>query len=182
MAIPLLNRSEMLPAVRGGLLIGVPALVGAAIGIFSGTIGGRKAIDALSRPALLAPGLLALWLVINAGWLSHWIYTLSYSQHEMSRLLSNTLPANSVLIGEAAPGVSMDNRFRVVNVLPGLCNDQQPVERFAGRPRYLVIMDGRTRKPFWDRFYPSLLAPERRILSAKVVGWEVGIYRVDDSP
>jgi hypothetical protein len=159
-----------------------PAMAATAAILLGRRFGRDRSSGSPDADARWRTALLTLWLLINAAWLTHWLATLSYSQHEMSRLLSNTLPANSILIGEAAPGVSMDNRFMVVNVLPGLCNDRQPVERFAGRPRYLVIMDGRARKPYWDRFYPSLLAPERRLLAAKVIGWDVGVYRADDAP
>ena len=81
-----------------------------------------------------------------------------------------------------APGLSLDNSFRAIHVQPGLANDDKPVERFAGSPRYIVILDGRWKERYWLQNYPELVAPERRIKLARVLRWDIGIYAVDNTP
>ena len=123
--------------------------------------------------------LLTLWLTIQAGWTADWLTHLRYAQRDTDRWLAANLPADTVLLGDIAPGVSLNNRFITVPVLWGLCNDVEPVERFAGRPRAVIILDGRWKEPLWIRHYPNLTRPERRIASAFIVNWEIGVYRVE---
>lgn len=120
----------------------------------------------------------ALWGVANAYWMVDWGRRIRFTQYETSRRLGRHLPADAVLIGDVAPGLCMDNRLQAVNVIPGLCNDRSPVERWAPRPRFIAILDGRWKERFWMERYPELVAPERRMLYAWVVRWPVGIYPV----
>ncbi len=130
-------------------------------------------------PALL----LVVWASINACWTTDWLAHLSYGRRSADRWLARSLPANSVLIGDVAPGLCLDNRFMAVSVIPGLCNGDAPLERFAGRPRYIVILDERFLEKYWTKRYPSELTYERRIcLFPSIVKFPVGIYRVGDAP
>jgi 4-amino-4-deoxy-L-arabinose transferase-like glycosyltransferase len=123
--------------------------------------------------------LLVGWAGVNAAWLTDWATHIRYTQLGMSRWLSRNLPRGSVLLGDVAPGVSMDARFVSVNIIPRLCNDVRPVERFAGRPRFAVILDGRWKEAYWLQRYPALVRAERRILLRRVLRWDIGVYAVD---
>jgi 4-amino-4-deoxy-L-arabinose transferase-like glycosyltransferase len=122
---------------------------------------------------------LGLWLSVNLVWMADWAFTIDYSQTRFSHWLGTHLPAGSVLIGDVAPGVTMDNSFRAIHVQPGLANDEHPVERFAGSPRFVVILAGRFREAYWDKHYPWLTAPERMVTTAHLLRWDVGVYSVE---
>lgn len=126
-----------------------------------------------------AVALLAVWAVVNLYWMGDWLLHLSYHQRDADRWLAAHLPANSVLLGAIAPGLCMNNRFVVVNVMRGLCNDTRPVERFAPAPRYILILDVPWEEKWWVQHYPELVAPERRLHLFKPIlrrGFSVGVY------
>jgi len=132
------------------------------------------------RAAALAAWLVpALWAGANGFWLTDWLRTMDHSQTRMSRELAASLPRGSVLIGDVAPGICMDNRFAAINVIPGLCNGDRPVERFAGRPRFVAILDGRWKERYWLDRYPGLVRAENRIMIRRVLRWDIGVYAVD---
>ena len=62
---------------------------------------------------------------------------------------------------------------------PGLCNDHQPLERFANRTRAILILDGPRREAWWDAHYPAQVAPSNRaVYFPDAVGFPVGVYLV----
>ena len=96
--------------------------------------------------------------------------------------LAENLPPGSVLIGDVAPGLCLDNRFQAVSVIPGLCNDQAPVERFAPAPRYIVILDGTWKERWWLQRYPQYVTQEHRIhLFPRLLHWPVGVYTLEQA-
>ena len=118
-----------------------------------------------------------LWAVLNALWLDDWMTHLAYSQRNVEHWLTANLPLNAVLIGDAAPGMSVNTGFISVPVIPGLCNDNRPIERFADRPRVIIILDGNRREAWWDKRYPTRITPANRVLYfPDSVGFPVGIY------
>ena len=127
--------------------------------------------------------LLTLWAVINLGWYVDWARNLTTTQRDASEKLARTLPPNSVLLGDCAPGLGLYNRFVTVNVMPGLCNDRAPLERFAGRPRYVVILDGaykRGSEKWWITHYPNVMREQNRLfLFNPLVSHPVGVYKVE---
>lgn len=127
-------------------------------------------------------GVLALWFLFNTFWLGGWLIGLDHTQYRMSRWLALNLPPGSVLIGDVAPGVGLDNNFITVPVQPGLCNYVLPVEtmgaRYVNASRY-VIMDDRWKERYWVVRYPELVTTERRIKLESVLRWQVGVYAVD---
>ncbi len=152
------------------LLAGVPLAAGLGAGLWRLNIG-RVA-------ATLGIGLPIAWGVVNGVWMADWLRTLRYSQYEMSRELGQALPPDSVLIGDVAPGICLDNNFMAINVIPGLCNGDRPVERFSGKPRHIVILDGRWKEAYWLERYPDLVDPERRLIMRRVLRWDIGVYPV----
>ena len=133
----------------------------------------------IQRPLPGARRLVLLWALINALWLGDWLGHLAYTQENAGRWLTAHLPPDAVLIGDVAPGISVNTNFVSVPVIPGLCNDNQPIERFAGWPRVIIILDGNRREAWWDKQYPALVTPSRRILYLRdAVGFPVGIYLV----
>ena len=144
--------------------------------LIAGTIAYRIRWIAIKKSLIIT--LLGLWAIVNFGWLARWGLNLQYTQYDMSRWLANNLTQNSVLIGDLAPGLSLDNAFEVMHVQKGLCNDVQPVERYAGRPRYILILDGRWKEEWWIKHYPRLVSPRKRIKLVRVLKWDVGVYSV----
>ncbi|MCX6362423.1 MAG: phospholipid carrier-dependent glycosyltransferase [Armatimonadetes bacterium] len=137
-----------------------------------------RPVDLSRRAVPVMVAVCAVWVMTNGWWLADWARSQSRSQIEMSRWLGRELPRGSVLIGDVAPGVCMDNRHVAVNVINGLCNGDSPVERWAGRPRYVVILDGRWLEQYWTERYPELIIPANRVKLARVLRWDVGVYRV----
>jgi hypothetical protein len=165
----------VLPSAQtAALLYGVPATMVTAAAAWSST--NRLESRVAARAAALFIG---LWALVNTAWLTDWARHIDYSQRGMSRWLAANLPANSVLIGDVAPGVSLDNRFRAIHVQPGLVNYIKPIERAAGSPRYIVILDGRWKERYWLDKYPELVTPKRRIALGHILRWDVGVYSVD---
>lgn len=126
--------------------------------------------------------LLGLWLLSNGYWLGDWLRGIGYTQFAISRELQQMLPQGSVLIGDVAPGLCLDNRHMAANVIPGLCNGERPVETFRGRPRFVAILDGRWKERYWLERYPALVHPARRLLLRRVLRWDIGVYQVQDVP
>jgi 4-amino-4-deoxy-L-arabinose transferase-like glycosyltransferase len=172
--LPLLTRSL--------LLYGLPALAALADRLLASR--SDTPTQASRSPLIPFCVLFSLWFLFNACWLGHWLRTIRYTQYSLSRWMEENLPPGSVLLGDVAPGVSMDNRHLPINVMPKLCNDREPVERFAGKPRFIVILDDelKPRERFWLENYPELVAPERRIKAARVIKFPVGVYPVEPPP
>jgi 4-amino-4-deoxy-L-arabinose transferase-like glycosyltransferase len=136
-----------------------------------------------SLPARLvkiaAPIALACWVLINAGYYFDWATHLEYNQRAASQWITENLPANTVLIGDVAPGVALYHSNMAISVIPGLCNDRDPIERFAGKPRAIVILDGPIKERWWTTTYPDLVEqPKRTKLFPKIGRFPVGIYQV----
>jgi hypothetical protein len=163
--------------------VGVTSLAGAGAGLaarqwlhrWNGRAGDRH------RSRDVAVLVMAAWAAVNGFYLADWATHLTYTQRDASRWLAATLPRDTILIGDVAPGLCLYNRLPAVPVMPGLCNDHGPVEQFAGRPRAIAILDGPDKESWWTLYYPRLVSPERRIaLFPKVAGFSVGVYRVPD--
>lgn len=120
----------------------------------------------------------ACWVVGNGYWIADWLRTLNHSQQRASRWLADALPPGSVILGDVAPGLCMENRHLPVNVIPGLCNGDRPVERFAGRPRFIAILDGRWKEKYWLENYSDLVREGRALARLGVMRWDIGIYPV----
>ncbi len=139
------------------------------------------------------------WIVGNGYWHADWLLHLSYRQRNADSWLASHLPVGSVLIGAVSPGLSLDNRFRCVNVIEGLCNDKHPIEQAAPAPRYILILDqnsvsdtasnqfdsrtNRWKERYWLRAYPDLVRPERRIMAFPDMlrpFFTIGVYPVPD--
>ena len=121
----------------------------------------------------------AVWAVINALWLGDWLTHLRYGQRDADRWLAENLPPRSVLIGDAAPGLCINNRFVAVNVIGGLCNDILPLEQFASRRRYVVILDGPRNTGDWRRLYPDIIRPGRvKHTFPHLINFAVTVYEV----
>lgn len=163
-----------------GLLYGLPTIVALAFLLLPYRM---RTWNKATSPAFrvkIAATVLSLWFLTNGYWLLDWARGLSFTQLEMSRWLAQNMPSGSILIGDVAPGLCLDNRLQPVNVIPGLCNGDRPVETmaavFPGRPLYIAILDGRWKERYWMENYPALVAPERRQRLMRVMRWDIGIY------
>jgi 4-amino-4-deoxy-L-arabinose transferase-like glycosyltransferase len=167
----IVHRGGVVDAVSTALLLyALPAAVGLIIAWWHPPAGTVAAVCAVLLPLL--------WMGVNGWWLTDWLRTMRHSQYAVSTELGRSLPPDSVLIGDVAPGVCLDNGFVAVNVIPGLCNGEQPVERFAGKPRFVVVLDGRWKERYWLDRYPELVSERRRLLMRRVLRWDIGVYPV----
>ena len=171
-----LHRGGILPASLTTLVLySIPTAV-AALAVFG-------ASPTLPSIVYRTSYIVTLWLLVNAAWLGHWLFTLDDSQYRLSRRLAETLPANSVLLGDTAPGICLDNGFVAVNVIKGLCNGDKPIEQFAGKPRFVAMVADSPIKPkYWKKYYPDVVKPERLVLRDRAVRWDVEVYAVDEIP
>jgi hypothetical protein len=77
----------------------------------------------------------------------------------------------------------MDNNFRSILVIKGLCNGSEPVEKFEGSPRFIVVVrDSPVKELYWKKYYPHLLTSRRKVATAKTLRWDVEFYAVDLLP
>ena len=145
-------------------------------------IGGTPDRRVIYGPVAVARIVLFIWAIINLAWYANWAGHFATTQKDASQLLARTLPPDSVLLGDCAPGLGIYNRFVTVNVMPGLCNDRNPLERFAGRPRYVVILDGpykTTNEKWWAAHYPKVMDERNRVfLFDPLVSHPIGVYQV----
>jgi len=170
---------RLLPGLFGGACLVLTWFLLPRLRTVDGEEEGRH--QAFIKAAPLAA--VVVWCVVNLYWTGDWLVHISYRQREADRWLAENLPANSVLIGAVTPGLTMNNRFVCVNVIQTLCNDHQPLERFAPAPRYVLILDDRWREVWWQRHYPEVIAPERRIHAFRGLlrpFFVIGVYKVPD--
>lgn len=156
-------------------IVGI-TVVGTLIGLLLPSSMGydRASLTAISRASIV---LLGFWMVINGYWLSDWWTHRTYTHRDASLWLGQNLPPESVLIGDCAPGLCFYNRLKCVNVIPDLCNDKKPYEKFAPAPRYIAILDEGYKETWWKEHYPKLVSPQRRVkLFSPLVSHPVGIY------
>lgn len=175
----LVHHEKVLPHLPTMLLLyGIPSLLS-----ILGWVAPLPVSDWFGRldPMRLAKFGFIVWFLFNGYWLGAWVTHIGFTQYHASRWLASHLPPNSVLIGDIAPGMCMDNDFRCVHVQDGLCNYHFPVERFAGNPRFIVILDGRWKERWWVDNYPHLVDAAHLYKMLHVMKWKVGIYRVPNN-
>jgi len=162
---------------------------GIAIALYVGTRLGhrryrsvRKRYFGPSQSPEVWVSFLAIWAIVNLYWTGDWLLHLTFHQRAADRWLAANLEPNSTLIGAAAPGLCLNNRFRAVNVIANLSNDGAIVEQCAP-PRYIVMLDGGNwRERWWDERYPQLTVPSRRVRTFDNLlrsFYSISIYSVD---
>ncbi len=147
----------------------------------SGVLGLLLPSDRIFLPLNFSPpkGFVSLWAAVNFGWLLHWAFTLGFTQQNAVHWLKANLPQNAVLYGDVAAGLAPDLPFRVVPVIPGLCNESLPVI-VTDSPRFLLLLGDPLTPPFWKERYPFLLTPERQVKTfSSLVGFPATLYRMD---
>ncbi len=152
--------------------------LGTVLGIGAGLLLWKQGSNGIKR--LTAPVVVLLFVTVSSLRLTDWARNLSYSRQEVEHWIQGNVPPNSVLVGDMASGVALDTRLPIVPVIAKLCNDDHPVERYRGRPTYLVMLDGAFREKYWKRHYPYLFDPKYRVAYfPRVIKYPIGIYRVD---
>ena len=141
------------------------------VGLAARGVGGWK------LPAqLIAAG---LFLAICGVWYGAAWTSRTEARADAGRELTRLLPPGSVVIGEFAPALCLDTRFRAAPVQPGLSNDDHPVEWLNAA----AITVSRT--AFWEHWwrsrYPQIVQPSHRIATFTLGGsrrYVVDVYRV----
>jgi 4-amino-4-deoxy-L-arabinose transferase-like glycosyltransferase len=161
------------------VLYGFVAVVTLVLATVRGKTAGDGQSERANRRYVVAA--MALWAAVNLGWMADWLMHLSYRQRDADLWLARHFPPGSVLIGDAAPGLCLRNRFVAVPVIPGLCNYERPVERFAPSPRGIVLLDGARNEGWWRRHYPEIVRPERRTHHfERILHFAVSVYAVSE--
>lgn len=114
----------------------------------------------LRAPSLLPVAIMLLWAVVNGGWLLDWAGHIRHTQRDCDQWLQQHLPTNAVLIGDAAPGLTLRSHITDVPVIPGLCNDSRPLEAFANRPCYIIVFESPYPLGWWSKRYPQWITPQ----------------------
>jgi 4-amino-4-deoxy-L-arabinose transferase-like glycosyltransferase len=140
-------------------------------------------VPKLLRAEVLAAAPLAamvLWGISEACWTADWLLHPAYTQRDACQKLANMLPSDAVLLGDVGPGLSLDSKFRAESVIPGLCNDDSPLEIAAQHPVYITILDGRFLEHYWTDYCPEQLTQQHRVayFPALLGKYPVGVYRV----
>ncbi len=124
-------------------------------------------------------GVLALWVIFNGTYLLDWMTHLQFTQRDASHWLAANFPKETVLIGDVAPGLCLDNRFLCVPVIKGLCNDKDPFALQRGFPGALIVLDGEIQETWWQKNHPDSIRIENRLrFLPAVVGKPVGVYKL----
>lgn len=120
-----------------------------------------------------------LFLLTSGVWFGAAWASRSDARAEAGRTLARLLPPGSVVVGEFAPMLCLDTKFKSAPVQPGLSNDDRPVERLNAAA--IVV----TRTAFWENWwqtrYPQIVQPPRRIATWTLGGsrhYVVDVYRV----
>ncbi len=98
---------------------------------------------------------------------------------DAGRTLARLLPPGSVVIGEFAPALCLDTKFRSAPVQPGLSNDDRPVEKLNAAA--VVVTRTAFWKHWWQSRYPAIVQPSHRIATFTLGGsrrYLVDVYRV----
>jgi len=128
--------------------------------------------------------LIAIWAVVNGCWLVDWLAHLQYKQIEADRYLARTLPPESWLTGSVAPGLCINNAHHPVNMIVGLCNDKQPIEKQLSKSRYIIMLDGNWRERHFVNTYPEIVTEQNKIHTFQGLlrpFFEIGVYKVPDN-
>ncbi len=130
-----------------------------------------------NRPAQLAAA--GLFLVTSGVWYGAAWVGRTHARADAGRTLTRLLPPGSVVIGEFAPALCLDTKFRAAPVQPGLSNDDRPVETLNAAAVAV------TRTAFWEHWwqsrYPQIVQPSHRIATFTFGGprrYEVDVYKV----
>ncbi|MGC8669513.1 MAG: ArnT family glycosyltransferase [Chthonomonadales bacterium] len=168
-----LHRGGVLPPdATYAILYTGPTLIALAAGAW----GRVRSNPSSTAHHLILASALGLWALANVWWYADWLENLEYTQYRFNRWLVGNLPPDSVLLGDVAPGVTMDTHFMAVDVQEGLCNDRNPVERWAAHPTYILLLDWVWKEPYWIKRYPALVAPKRRMRHVRILRWWIGMY------
>ncbi len=142
---------------------------------------GRGTLQTAFKPDFVSRLLVfvGIWGIVNGCWLSHWLSSLKTTRRDAELWLETHLPESTVLIGDCAPGLALDSKFRVLNVQPGLCNDQDTLAKLVKYPRAVVILDGVWKEKWWRQHYPQAVSERRRAaLFHPLISHTVGVYLV----
>ena len=110
------------------------------------------------------------------------IYLLSWQFNKTSKLREcmdfvDTLPANSVIIGDWAPMLAFESDLKIIYSNPAERRNVRNIPKF--RPDYVVVKSNRGEEDEYNRYDPGLIKPENAVYSFSVQAFDITIYRVD---
>ncbi|MDE2125845.1 MAG: glycosyltransferase family 39 protein [Armatimonadetes bacterium] len=152
----------------------------AALCWFAPEVGARLEAGARIVPPAM---ILAIWFASNGLWLGDWLTHITWHRLAADNWLARHLPANTVLYGDVAPGLCLNNGFKVVTVQPGLCNSRRLFHLYPNDPAAVLILDGSWKELWWRRHQPQVVSDSNRIMFfPKIVRYPVGLYKGPNYP
>lgn len=110
------------------------------------------------------------------------IYLLSWQFNKTDRLREcmnyvNSLPGDSVIIGDWAPMVAFESDMRIIYSNP---DDRRNVRNIAKlRPDYVVVKSNKNEEDTYNHYDPGLVDRDNFLYGFYVQGFDIRIYRVD---
>jgi len=122
-----------------------------------------------------AAALVLLALLWDGWWYARWALRREWTLADASRRLEQLVPPNSLVLGVAACGISLNNTLPCAPPFAGLANHERPAERLGAR--YAVAELG-SRDDYMRRFYAELLARSRLLERLRIGPREYGVYEL----
>ena len=89
----------------------------------------------------------------------------------------NSLPGDSVIIGDWAPMVAFESDMRIIYSNP---DDRRNVRNIAKlRPDYVVVKSNKNEEDTYNHYDPGLVDRDNFLYGFYVQGFDIRIYRVD---
>jgi len=103
----------------------------------------------------------------------------TYRLEAASRFME-TLPAGSVVMGQEAPRLTLETRFKAILSYENWFNDSDPFTRYA--PNYLLVLDrfGDAEMGWIRRKFPDVANSLKRVRAFRIWDTTVSLYRVPE--
>jgi 4-amino-4-deoxy-L-arabinose transferase-like glycosyltransferase len=144
-----------------------PALAGLAAIHLSG-------IQKTDRSIITGVFLLSSWF-----WLVLGLVRAPTNRLDAASSMWGNLPMGSVVVGDFAPELCLNTKFKAAPVQPGLSNDDHPVERLHAT--HIAVTHAPVWENWWRRRYPTIITPKHKVLTVFVGDendYEVWLYSV----
>jgi hypothetical protein len=117
-----------------------------------------------------------LLIQIQLIYLLSWQFNKTFSIREAMDFV-NTLPADSVIIGDWAPMLALESDLKIIYSNPRERKNMKNIPRLD--PDYVVANSDKKEEAAYNSWVPGLIKPENMIYSFKVQSFDIKIYKVD---
>jgi hypothetical protein len=120
--------------------------------------------------------LIGLFLLYGMAQFTHAMATRTYQTQTISRQLAELTPPGSLIAGDWACNLCLDNDRRVAPVLMELANSGDPLRTL--KPDYVLLGWYPKAIDYWNRVAPGLLRDENHVASFNLHGYPLRLYKV----